>query len=125
MINTCTRTFGIVNNSEVNRIDAKIYYDLGGWNMWQGGNEGRGYWFSIGEYKFIDHGTFSSIEFSLKTDGTHGVKCLVEPVKRQSKKRYEMAKARLDELVERFLEPYCNEHGLELGELIEEKEEEE
>jgi len=126
MINTCTRTFEIVNNDAYNRIDAKIYYDLGGVNYFFGTVEQRGYYFSINPYRLIDHGNgiFSRETIISPTAGTTGEKTCILPVTRQSKKRYEEAKAQLDELIERFLEPYCNEHGLVLGEMVKEVERE-
>ena len=124
MINTITPTYEILGNEKANRIDCKVFYDKGGYNPWQNSKEGRGYWFSIGEWTLENHDGVLFRKYVISTCGRNGMKCLIEPVPRQSKKRYEIAKARLNEFISRFLEPYCNEHGYELGQIVSETEEE-
>lgn len=125
MINTYTKTFEILDNDRMNRIDCKVYYYLGGTNFFYGNVEQRGYYFSIRPYEIIDHGNglYSRCLHISPTAGS-GIKTCILPVNRQSKKRYEEAKGKIDELIERFLEPYCEENGLRLGQLVNVTEEE-
>ena len=124
MINTITRTFEILGNDKVNRVECTVYYSKGGVNYFFGTTEQRGYYFSINPYQLVDHGNglFSKMTVISPTAGTSGEKTCILPVTRQSKKRYGEAKAQLDELIGRFLEPFCAKRGLVLGNLIGEKE---
>lgn len=105
MINTITRTYKAKGHN-VNVVEASIYYRKGGMNWMTGQNEERGYVFSISPYEVS--GCWRTYR------GFSGAKTLVLPCERQSKKRYEQAKAMMDDLVNMYLDTFCEDRGIEL-----------
>ena len=100
-----TRTYK-VEGEGVNRLDAEVYYDLGGMNYFTGRVESRGYWFSLQPYE-SDGICRSFVAFS-------GVKTCVLPCGRQSAKRFEEAKGMLDALIDEHMAAFCAENALTL-----------
>lgn len=119
MINEYTKRFR-AKGKDINTVEATIYYKLGGHNMWSGRNEDRGYYFSITPCE-INHGIKT---IRVGANGYCGIKHLVVPCQRQSKRRYEEAKSAIDRLIAENLAKWCMENDIELGELYEENERE-
>lgn len=111
-----TRYYGGLNDakSSANTLKAQIFYSKGGVNWATGREEGRGYYFSLTPVEIEDHGSYkveSAAMFS-------GRKTLVLPVQRQSQKRFEQAKAMMDDLMDRYCGQFLDENGMTLAELI-------
>jgi hypothetical protein len=105
MINCIERTYKAKGDG-CNVVECSIYYSKGGMNWATGREEARGYWFSIQPFEV------SGICRSFRAFS--GTKTLVLPCERQSKKRYEAAKAQLDDLIQEYLERFCEENGIEV-----------
>lgn len=98
----------------INKLDVEIRYELGGMNYFFGKPEQRGYYFSVSPYKYVDHGGYSSREFTVGANG-HGVKACILPCERRSKKRFQTACAMYDELFETFLAKWLAENGITIS----------
>ena len=125
MLNQYKRTYKAVGNgksSYVNRVEVEIYYNKGGMNYWYGKPEQRGYYFGISGHHIYESNGIVSIETHL-FGGAQGIKCCVVPCERQSKKRYESAKAQIDELTDRFLGQWLVDNDIILESLEYEVEE--
>ena len=126
MLNCYTRTYKAAGNGDasyVNRVEVEVYYAKGGINYFTYKNEPRGYYFSISGHKLVDHGNgLLSREFIIGK-GAQGQKWCILPCERQSKKRYEEAKAQIDELIDRFLGRWLEENDIILESLEYEVEE--
>lgn len=105
MAKSYTRTYK-VEGKGVNRLDASITYALGGVNYFTYKNEPRGYYFSLQPWE-SDGVWRKFVAFS-------GVKKCVLPCNRQSKKRFEEAKAMLGSLIDEHMEEFCAENALTL-----------
>lgn len=113
MINTYTRTYKATTytNSNLkakhyNTVEAKVYYSLGGMNYWTYKVEPRGYYFSLTPYRV--EGIMRSF---IAGDGYKT--CILE-CGRQSKKRYEEAKAMMDGLLDEYMDWFLVEYNIEL-----------
>ena len=117
MLNEYTRTYKAVGNgntSYVNRVEVSVFYYKGGHNWFYGGYEDRGYYFSIDGYGLEDHGNgLFSRELHIGK-GAQGHKWCILPCERQSKKRYESAKAQIDELTDKLLGRWLEENDIVL-----------
>lgn len=109
LINNCKRTYK-ADGHNINRVDAEIYYDKGGWSYMTGKERPRGYYFSLRGYEFVDHGN-GIISECYSVFGNGECSCIL-PCERQSKKRYETAKAQMDDLVNECLANWCDRHGI-------------
>lgn len=107
MINSYTRSYK-AEGPKVNTIECEVYYSKGGMNYFTGRNEPRGYYFSIQPLLIEDNGSWTARSFSAFS----GAKDIVLPCQRQSKKRYEEAKAMMDDLIERYLATFCENNGI-------------
>jgi len=117
MLNEYTRTYKAVGNGDtsyVNRVEVGVYYLKGGWNMWYGKPEPRGYYFHIAGYGLIDHGSGLLSRETRIGKGAQGHKYCIVPCERQSKKRYESAKAMVDELTDKLLGRWLEENDIVL-----------
>ena len=126
MLNDYKRTYKAVGNGKsgyVNRVEVGIYYYKGGMNYWYGKPEPRGYYFHIGGYRLIDHGNGLYSREIHAFGGATGNKYCILPCERQSKKRYEEAKAQVDELTDRLLGRWLEENDIILESLEYEVEE--
>lgn len=110
MINEYTRIYN-ANGISVNTIECEIYYSLGGINYFTGRLEPRGYYFSIQPYMVET----SSRGITCKSfSAFSGIKDCILPCERQSKKRYETAKAMMDDLINQRLANFLNANGIVL-----------
>lgn len=126
MLNELTRTYKAVGNgkaSYINRVDVGIFYNKGGMNYFYSKPEERGYYFHIRAYRLIDHGNGLFSEEHHLLGGAQGVKYCILPCERQSKKRYESAKAQIDELIDKLLGRWLEENDIILESLEYEAEE--
>lgn len=105
MLNDITRTYK-AEGHDINVVEVSIHYRKGGMNYFTYRNEPRGYYFSI--QPFFDSGNTRMFKaFS-------GVKDCILPCERQSKKRYETAKAMMDDLVNEYLDSWCKGNNVTL-----------
>ncbi len=105
MINEYTREYRAKGDG-VNVVEVRVYYALGGYNYFTYRNEPRGYYFSLSPYEVKD-GWRSYTAFS-------GVKECILECSRQSRSRFEKAKAMATELIDERLQRFCEENGIEL-----------
>lgn len=108
-----TKKYIEATGKDCNRLQITLDYSLGGYNYWNGNNEGRGY------YLYVSPVTVTSRPFS---DGTpyetvsqilgQGIKKLIKPVQRKSKKAeaeaIELAKQSEAELINYV----CNKYNI-------------
>ncbi len=105
-----TRSYKAEGES-VNTVECEVFYTKGGINYFNYQNEPRGYYFSITACKITDVGNgLVCREFGMFS----GEKTLVLPCQRQSKTRFESACSMMDELVERYLEDFCERKGIKI-----------
>jgi hypothetical protein len=105
------RRFYKAEGKGINRVEVSIYYSKGGINYFTYKNEPRGYYFSIGADKRTVRGGIETVEFSFH-QAMKGVKDCILPCERQSKKRYEEAKAQIDGLIDRYLMDWCKRNDI-------------
>lgn len=110
MLNEYKRIYKASGNG-INTVEVTIDYRKGGMNYWYGNNEPRGYYFSVQGYKVEVSGGFISRSFGIGR-GPQGEKACILPCERQSKKRYETAKAMMDDLVAEHLADWCERNGV-------------
>ena len=101
MMNEYKRTYK-VEGKGANTAEVSIYYSKGGMNYWTYRNEPRGYYFQIHFCEVHEHENYTVHTFGIGT-GPQGMKSLVLPCERQSKKRFETACSQIDECIEQFL----------------------
>lgn len=109
MLNDCKRTYKAEGHN-INRVDAEIRYDKGGWSYMSGTERPRGYYFSLRGYEYVDHGN-GIISQRYAMFGNGASECVL-PCERQSKKRYEMAKAMMDDLIDEYLANWCKRNSI-------------
>ena len=118
MINSYKRSYK-AEGVGVNKIDCEIFYSKGGYSYFTYTEQPRGYYFSIQPLHVEDCGSYIAESFSAFS----GEKGIVLPCQRQSKKRYEEAKAMMDGLVDKYLTDFCNRKNIKLlGSEYEERE---
>jgi hypothetical protein len=107
-----TRYYGglIDHNRDANTLKVQVYYSIGGVNWATMREEERGYYFSITPVRIEDHGNYKVEETWMFS----GIKALILPVKRQSQKRFEQAKAMTDDLMDKHCAAFLADNGLEL-----------
>lgn len=107
-----TRYYGglIDHNGTMNTLRVEVYYAKGGVNWATYREEERGYYFSMTPVRIEDHGGYKSEEVKLFS----GRKTLILPVKRQSQKRFEQAKAMTDDLMDKHCAAFLADNGFEL-----------
>lgn len=82
-----TKYYEVKNKQDVTHLKAEVYYSLGGYNVFTGKNEDRGYYMSIAPVKrenFEGHVLESFVAFS-------GVKQCILPVQRKSQEKMDEA----------------------------------
>ena len=95
---------------KVNNIEVKLYYDLGGMNYFTGRAEDRGYYLSVTPVYREDRGGF----VTESTTAFTGIKVLLVPVKRQSKKAADEAFAMMTTRADTLVEFVCRGQGITL-----------
>lgn len=110
MLNDITRTYK-AEGHDINVVEVSIYYSKGGMNYFTYRNEPRGYYFSIQPYLDSDLGNGVT---GRMFRAFSGMKDCVLPCERQSKKRYETAKAMMDDLVNEYLDSWCKGNNVTL-----------
>lgn len=110
MLNEYKRTYQAEGNG-INTVEVTIDYYKGGMNYWYGRPEERGYYFHIQGYKVEESHGLVTRSFGIGI-GPQGMKTCILPCERQSKKRYETAKARMDELVGVYLADWCKRNDV-------------
>lgn len=112
----CKRYYGGLTDPMgfANTLKAEVYYSKGGVNWATGRNEERGYYFSLNAVS-IENYRGCRIEGTVASSGR---KTLVLPVQRQSQKRFEQAKAMMDDLMDRYCGQFLDENGMTLADPI-------
>lgn len=87
-----TLYYKVIDNSDVTHLKAELLYDLGGYNMFTGKYECRGYYMSVRPVKRRDNGGCFTESFKLPS----GKKQCILEVARQSTKK-------MDEAVDCFI----------------------
>lgn len=105
MINTCTRTYEATGPG-VNALDCEVRYELGGRSWGTDEMLPRGYYFSM--QPIMRKGNVVSF-----TAFSGEKNCIIE-CGRQSAKRYEQAKAMLDDLVANRVPDFCKRADIEV-----------
>lgn len=75
------------NDKKITHLKVEIYYSLGGYNVWNGKQESRGYYLSVTPVECSNHSGYmmeSFVAFS-------GIKELIKPVTRKSQKAEKQA----------------------------------
>lgn len=109
---TVTRLYKVNNNANVTHLKAQVYYALGGANMFTYKNEPRGYWMQIVPVKRENKYGYTMESFTAFT----GLKALVLPVQRKSKKKFDEAIAYFEEHIEEFIKNNFSEFEVNLEE---------
>lgn len=107
-----TKKYIEATGKDCNRLEISLDYSLGGYNYWNGNNDGRGY------YLYVSPVTITSREYNGRPYETvsqilgQGIKKLVKPVQRKSKKAeaeaIELAKQSEAELINYV----CNKYNI-------------
>lgn len=103
------RLYKVKNNPNVTHLKAEIYYNLGGMNYFTSRTEARGYYMSISPVKRENRGGCVMESYTAFT----GLKQLVVPVQRKSKKKMEEAVAYFEEHIKEFMETHFGQFEVE------------
>ena len=95
---------------KVNNIKVRLYYDLGGMNYFTGRAEERGYYLSVTPVYREDRGGC----VMESTTAFTGIKVLLVPVKRQSKKAADEAFAMMTTRADDLINYVCNDQGIKI-----------
>lgn len=117
MLNTYTREYEITestnttNSTQPNVMTVKIYYRRNPSSFATYRQLPRGYYFSVTPENVSRKNGYTMKSFTAFS-GISG--CVLE-CNRQSKKKYEEAKAMFDDCCKKYLEPFCKENGYVLS----------
>ena len=101
-------------NGDCNKLEITLDYSLGGYNYWNGNIDGRGYYLYV-QPVYVNENTYNGQTYtSVQSILGQGIKKLVKPVQRKSKKAeaeaIELAKQSEAELIEYV----CNKYNVTL-----------
>ena len=91
---------------EYNKIKIELYYKLGGYNVWHGHYETRGYYLSV--TPVYSDGFLES--YTLFT----GAKQLIKAVERKSEKAYKTALESIDKYLPELIDYVCKQVNIEV-----------
>ena len=101
-----------VTGSDWEFLDVRLYYSLGGYNVWQYVKEPRGYYLSVTPAKAEDRGLGVTMIASSPMDG---YKRCVLSVNRRSNMAAERAKALVDEALPELVAAVCSRIGAKVA----------
>lgn len=110
MINECKRSYKATGNG-INTVQVTVDYTKGGINYFYGNTYPRGYYFNISGRMIEDHGWYVTESFTMGRGPKTFSDCIL-PCERQTKKRYETAKAMMDDLTDKYLAAWCERNGV-------------
>lgn len=108
------RYYLVINNTEVTHLRADFSYQLGGYNMFTGRYEARGYYMGVVPVKITDDGDWITESF-LCSSGKK--KCILE-VARKSQRKSDEAFVYFDASINDFIMNYFDEFEVYLGEYV-------
>lgn len=100
---------------DCNNLEISLDYDLGGYNWYNGNNDGRGYYLYVTPVYLSERNYNGQVYHSVQSTLGKGIKKLVKPVQRRSKKAeaeaVELAKQSEAELINYV----CNKYGIKVA----------
>lgn len=100
------------NRNGITHIKCEVYYSLGGYNVWTGKQEPRGYYASVSPVERKDYGNGCVMESYVAFTG---IKQLLKEVSRKSVKSQAEAEKMAENVFNSLIEYIMNEHGIELA----------